>query len=376
MPMITYLTRIRFDFGAVTALGEEVTGLGVTRPLIVTDPGIAAGAVLEAVLDALPAAMPRLVFDETPANPTEAAARDALHRYRGEGADGLIAVGGGSALDLAKAVRLMVTHPGPLARYAAIEGGVARITDAMPPMIAIPTTAGTGSEVGRGSLMIVDDGRKLGLISPHLIPSLALVDPDLTVGMPAWLTAGTGMDAVTHCIETFIAPSVNPPAEAIALDGLRRGWRAIRRATEHGHDREARWQMAMAAMMGAMAFQKGLGAVHGLSHPLGTLEGGRFHHGTLNAVLLPAVLRHNRPSCPEKYEALAAAMGGAEPTRLDRVIDGLNADLGLPGSLGAMGVPADPFDRVAEQAMADHSTASNPRPMTVESYRALLAEAA
>lgn len=375
MPMINYLTRIRFDFGAVTALGEEAAALGITRPLIVTDPGIAASDVFGAVLDALPGAMPRVVFDNTPGNPTEAAARAALDLYRGEEADGLIAVGGGSALDLAKAVRLMVNHPGPLADYAAIEGGVPRITDAMPPMVAIPTTAGTGSEVGRGSLMIVEDGRKLGLISPHLIPSLALVDPDLTVGMPAWLTAGTGMDAITHCIETFIAPAVNPPAEAIALDGLRRGWGALLRATEDGGDRAARWEMAMAAMMGAMAFQKGLGAVHGLSHPLGTLEGGRFHHGTLNAVLLPAVLRYNRPSCPGKYEALAAAMGGAAPTRLDAVIDRLNADLGLPRSLGAMGVAAAPFDWVAEQAMADHSTASNPRPMTVESYRALLAEA-
>lgn len=376
MPLINYLTRIRFDFGAITALAEEVKALGMARPLIITDPGIAATDVLGTVLDHLPVGAPQLIYDQTPGNPTEAAARDALAVFRAEAADGLIAVGGGSALDLAKAARLMLNHAGPLATYAEIEGGLPLITAAMPPMIAIPTTAGTGSEVGRGSLMIVDDGRKLGIISAHLIPNLALIDPDLTIGMPAWLTAGTGMDAITHCIETFIAPSVNPPAEAIALEGLSRGWHAIRLATENGRNREARWQMAMSAMMGAMAFQKGLGAVHGLSHPLGTLEGGRFHHGTLNAVLLPSVLRHNRPSCPDKYEALGRAMGGADGTALDQAIDGLNADLGLPLTLGAMGVPQDPFDWVAEQAMADHSTESNPRPMTVESYRSLLTEAA
>jgi alcohol dehydrogenase class IV len=375
MALITYLTRILFDFGAVAQLGEELDRLGVRRPLIATDPGVVAAGLVDRVVDALPDGAEGVVFDATPANPTEAAVRAAAALYAEAACDGVVAIGGGSAIDLAKGVRLAATHDGPLAHYAAIEGGIPRIRADVAPMVAIPTTAGTGSEVGRGTVLVLDDGRKLGLLSPHLIPSVAICDPELTLGLPADVTAGTGMDAIAHCIETFLAPAVNPPADAIALDGLARASAHIERAVADGSDRQARWQMMMAAMEGAMAFQKGLGAVHALSHPLGSLTEPRLHHGTLNAVLLPAVMRFNAPAVGDKPARLAAAMGlpaGADPAE---AIAALTARLGLPTTLSAMGVPEAVRDPMAEAATRDHCTATNPRPADTDAYRALLAEA-
>jgi alcohol dehydrogenase class IV len=266
MALITYLTKIQFDYGALGLLSEELAGLGIQRPMIVTDPGLAASGILDRVQGALNGTA-ATVYDQTPANPTEPAVREALALYRSEGCDGLIGVGGGSSIDLAKGVRLLATHDGPLALYAMSEGGVGRIRPDIAKLIAIPTTAGTGSEVGRGAVVIMDDGRKLGVVSPHLIPNVAICDPDLTLSLPPGLTAGTGMDAIAHCVETYLSNAINPPAEGIALDGLRRASQHIRRATQDGQDREARWNMMMAAMEGAMAFQKGLGAVHAMSHP-------------------------------------------------------------------------------------------------------------
>jgi 4-hydroxybutyrate dehydrogenase len=242
-------------------------------------------------LDAL-AEVPHVVFDGTPSNPTEAAVRQAVAVYQRERCDGLIAVGGGSSIDLAKGLAIAATHEGPLKTYATIEGGSLKISDRVAPIIAVPTTAGTGSEVARGAILIVDDGRKLGFHSWHLMPKAALLDPALTLGLPPMLTAATGMDAIAHCMETFMAPAVNPPADGIALDGLARGWAHIERATRDGQDRDARWNMMSASMQGAMAFQKGLGCVHSLSHSLGGVNP-RLHHGTLNAMFLPAVVRFN-----------------------------------------------------------------------------------
>ena len=185
------------------------------------------------------------------------------------GCDGIIGLGGGSALDLAKGVRLLTGHEGPLAQYTLVAGGLARIHGRICPMIAIPTTAGTGSEVGRAAVIITAEGRKLGIISPHMLPSIALCDPELTYGLPPGLTAATGMDAISHCLETFMAPAFNPPADAIAMDGLTRGWRSLEAAVQDGSDKAARNDMMVCALEGAMAFQKGLGAVHALTHPLG-----------------------------------------------------------------------------------------------------------
>ncbi|MBV9521812.1 MAG: iron-containing alcohol dehydrogenase, partial [Alphaproteobacteria bacterium] len=233
----------------------------------------------------------------------------------------------------------------------------------------------TGSEVGRGAVIIMADGRKLGVGSPHLTPSLALCDPELTLGLPPAIIAGTGMDAIAHCIETFSAPAVNPPAEAIALDGLRRASRHLERAVADGRDRTARWNMMMAAMEGAMAFQKGLGAVHALSHPLGSIEELKLHHGTLNALFLPPVLRFNRAVLGDKWDRLGEAMGLPEGAPIDEAVERLNARLGLPADLRAMGVPAQVLPAMAEHATRDHCNATNPRPASREDYLAMLHEA-
>ncbi|HSQ70784.1 MAG TPA: iron-containing alcohol dehydrogenase, partial [Rubrivivax sp.] len=297
MARILYLTQIDIDPGAVRLLPEECQRTGMKRPLVVTDAGVRAAGVLQQALDAL-GDLPHAVYDGTPSNPTEAAVRDAVAVYRREGCDGLVAVGGGSSIDLAKGVAIAATHDGPLATYATIEGGSPKISDRVPPLIAVPTTAGTGSEVARGAIIILNDGRKLGFHSWHLVPRTAICDPELTYGLPPKLTAATGMDAVAHCVETFLSKAVNPPADAIAHDGLVRALKHIDRAVNQPTDREARWNMMSASMQGAMAFQKGLGAVHSLSHALGALPIGP-HHGTLNAVLLPEVVKFNEAVVPD-----------------------------------------------------------------------------
>jgi alcohol dehydrogenase class IV len=373
MATINYLTTIQFDFGAVKLLPAELERLGIRRPLLVTDKGVRAAGLLGRVIETL-GASPAVVYDETPPNPTEDAVLAATEVFREGDCDGVVALGGGSAIDLGKAVALLATHPAPLQQYAAVEGGAARITAKVAPLVAIPTTAGTGSEVGRGSVIVMGSGRKLGLLSPHLLPKVAICDPELTLGLPPMLTAATGMDALAHCIETFIASAVNPPADAIALDGLRRGIGHIERATRDGSDREARSNMMIAAFEGALAFQKGLGAVHALSHPLGAVPGISLHHGTLNAVLLPAVLRFNRPAIGAKYDQLAEAMGlapGADPAE---AIAALNVRLGLPAGLQAMGVSRDVLPGIAQAAMKDHCHATNPRAATAEDYLRMLEE--
>ena len=374
MATISYLTTVQFDFGAIKLVGGECKRLGITRPLIVTDRGIRASGLLDRLREALGPELGFEVFEDTPANPTEAAVLQALAQYARIPANGIVAMGGGSSMDLGKAVALLATHPAPLAQYAAVEGGVPRITAAVAPLIAIPTTAGTGSEVGRGSVIILDDGRKLGFLSPHLLPKVAICDPELTLGLPPMLTAATGMDALAHCIETFLAPAVNPPAEAIAIDGLTRAGAHIERATSNGHDRDARWNMMMAAMEGALAFQKGLGAVHALSHPLGALHDLKLHHGTLNAVLLPAVLRFNRPNVGDKLARIGRAMGLAEGADVARAVADLNRRLGLPAGLKAMGVPRAALAQIAEAAPKDHCHATNPRPASVRDYLGILEE--
>src|SRR5688572_8068243 len=289
MAFIYYVTQIQFDFGAVKLLKQECQRVGITRPLIVTDAGVKAAGILQKAIDALPG-VPFAVFDQTPSNPTEAAVRAATAAYKANRCDGLIAVGGGSAIDCAKGVAIAATHEGPLTHYATIEGGSPRITDKAVPLIAVPTTSGTGSEVARGAIIIVDDHRKLGFHSWHLVPKTAICDPELTFGLPPKLTAATGMDAIAHCMETFMSAAVNPPADGIALDGLERGWANIERATRDGSDREARFNLMSASMEGAMAFQKGLGCVHSLSYSISGVDP-RLHHRTLNATVLPAVVR-------------------------------------------------------------------------------------
>jgi len=377
MALIYYVTQIQFEMGAIRLLQQECVRTGISRPLIVTDAGVKAAGLLQKALDALPG-MRVTVFDQTPSNPTEAAVRAAAASYSAAGCDGLIAVGGGSSIDCAKGVAIAATHPGPLCTYATIEGGSPRITDRVAPLIAVPTTSGTGSEVARGAILIVDDHRKLGFHSWHLVPKAAICDPELTLGLPPLLTAATGMDAIAHCMETFMAPAFNPPADGIALDGLARGWAHIERATRHGDDREARLNMMSASMQGAMAFQKGLGCVHSLSHSLGGVNP-RLHHGTLNALFLPAVIAFNAaaPSVQQdqRLERMAQAMGLRSPSDIGPAIQDMNARLGLPGGLAALGVTEAQFDPIIAGAMADHCHKTNPRLATPDDYRAMLQQA-
>src|SRR3954468_10136776 len=350
MAFINYVTQIQFDFGAVRLLRQECERVGISKPLIVTDPGVKAAGVLQKALDAL-GGLPYAEFDQTPSNPTEAAVRAAAAIYRAQGCDGLVAVGGGSAIDCAKGVAIAATHDGPLTRYATIEGGSARITDKGARPIAVPNTSGTGSEVAPGAISIVDDHRKLGFHSWHLVPRPAICDPELTLGLPPKLTAATGMDAIAHCMETFMSAAFNPPADGIALDGLERGWANIERATRNGADREARFNLMSSSMQGAMAFQKGLGCVHSLSHSLGGVDP-RLHHGTLNALFLPAVVRFNAPADSvrneHRLERMAQAMGLQSAADIPDAIRDMNARLGLPTGLGAMGVQRDWFGKIID----------------------------
>lgn len=375
MAFINYVTQIQFDFGAVRLLRQECERVGITRPLIVTDQGVKAAGVLQKALDGL-GDMPHAVFDQTPSNPTEAAVRAAAAIYQEQRCDGLIAVGGGSAIDCAKGVAIAATHEGPLSHYATIEGGSPRITERVAPLIAVPTTSGTGSEVARGAIIIVDDHRKLGFHSWHLVPRAAICDPELTYGLPAMLTAATGMDAIAHCMETFMAAAFNPPADGIALDGLTRGWAHIERATRNGQDAEARRQLMSASMQGAMAFQKGLGCVHSLSHSLGGVNP-RLHHGTLNAMFLPAVVRFNAEAesvrAEQRLQRMAHAMGLDSGSDIPEAIRDMNARLGLPTGLAAMGVERAQFAAVIGGALKDHCHGTNPRLASADDYEQMLA---
>jgi 4-hydroxybutyrate dehydrogenase len=374
MTIINYLAHVRFASGALAGLTEDIAALGMSRPLVVTDAGIVRAGLLDRLRTAVPAARDWPVFDGTPMNPTEEAGEAAFAIYRSSGCDCVVGFGGGSPIDLAKAIALMATHPGGLAPYAFIDGGLARITPAVRPIIAIPTTAGTGSEVGRGALVTLRDGRKVGIISPHVVPKRAICDPDLTLGLPPGLTAATGMDALSHCIESFLSPRVNPPAEAIALDGLGRIWRNLEAAVRNGGDAAARWELMMGSLEGGMTFQKGLGAVHGLSHALGALKEPNLHHGLLNAVLLPPVLRLNAGHAGDKYARLAAACGLPVTADLATEIERLNGRIGLPASLAGLGIPASLTGLIAARAEADHSTPTNPRPVNAADYATLLGD--
>lgn len=374
MSLINYVTRVQFGYGEIATLKGELALAGITRPVIVTDKGVRALGILERI-ESVTGITPAAVFDETPGNPNEAAALKATALFRAAKGDGIVAIGGGSALDLAKAVAVMGAHEGPLKTYAVIEGGLEKITARTFPTIAIPTTAGTGSEVGRAAIIILEDGRKVGLLSPYLVPKAAIVDPELTISLPSMLTAATGMDAISHCIETYLAPSFNPPADGIALEGLRRGWANIRLAVEEPGNRNARANMAIVATMGAMAFQKGLGCVHSLSHSLGGINP-KLHHGTLNAIFMPPVLAFNRSAKTSvdesKYARLADTMGLAADADIGGAIEDMTRAIGLPTRLSEVGVTADLFDKVVKGALADHSHRTNPREATADDYHAML----
>ena len=279
-------------------------------------------------------------------------------------------------MDLGKAVALMANHEGSVVDYSINEGGLGKISKTMP-MIAIPTTSGTGSEVSVGSVIIMDDGRKLILASENLIPDAAICDPELTLGLPPILTAGAGMDALTHCIEAILSPVNDPPAEAVGLDGVEKIIRneSLIRACENGEDKEARWNMMMASTEGAMAFAKGLGAVHSMSHAAGANQDLRLHHGTLNGVILPTILRFNMNHVGDKYSRISRAMGKDESTDLANEIEKLNEKIGLPSGLAEMGITEDMIPGLVAHSMTDPSNMTTPRLPSQEEWQKLFLEA-
>ena len=374
MATITYPTLMEIDFGAIKVLGDALKRNGISRPLICTDKGIMATDIFDKVRSVLPNDVTPTVFDGTPGNPTEVAVREALAMYRENDCDGIISLGGGSSIDLGKAVALLATHDGPIDDWSAFNGGRDRI-GATPPNIAIPTTAGTGSEVGGGSIIVTEDGRKIVIGSPHLMPKMAICDPELTLGLPKLLTAATGMDAMAHCIEAYLTPIVNPPAAAIGLDGLERVGTYLKRAVDDGSDREARWHMMMAASEGCMAFAKGLGCVHSMSHALGADPELRLHHGTLNAVVMPTVLRFNADHVGDKFTRLRGAMGLAAKADIADWITDFNAALELPKNLAEMGVTDAMIPDLAIHCMSDPCHFANPVQPTVDQYEQMFADA-
>ena len=373
---LNYFNRPYFENGAIGKLPEVLKTYGIKNPLICTDPGLSSIGMTDKIRNLISNDFSSIYYEETPANPTENAVNEALELYKTNNCDGVIGFGGGSSIDLAKAVALMANHKGSLLNYSVNEGGYGKITETVP-MIAIPTTSGTGSEVSIGSLITMNDGRKLIYASPHLMPKAAICDPELTLGLPPVLTAGAGMDALTHCIEAILSPINDPPAEAVGIDGIEKIIKeeSLIRAYKDGQDKEARWGMMMASTEGAMAFQKGLGAVHSMSHALGANHELRLHHGTLNAVLLPTVLRFNQDCVGNKYSRIARAMGQDESIDLANEIEKFNQTIGIPNNLKEMGVTEDLIPSLVAHAKEDPSNLTTPRLPSQEEWEELFLEA-
>lgn len=373
----SFPTRILYGEGSVADVGPEARRLGGRTALIVTDPGVREAGLSEEVHRALEkAGIVSATFDELGTNPTEAEVKAAAEAYERAEADIVVGIGGGAAIDVAKLVRLVTTHTLPLAEYDDAIGGDAKITQPMPPMIAIPTTAGTGSEVGRsGVVTIAETNRKTVIFSPKLIPNVAVLDPVLTVSLPPKLTAATGFDALTHNIEAYCAKGDHPMADAIALEGVELIANHLATAVEDGKNIEARGAMLKASMMGAVAFQKGLGACHALAHPLGAELG--MHHGLANALCLPAVLDFNRTAIIVRIARIARILGvkGKDVETLAFECSGkvraLRKQLGLPNGLAEAGVGEERLPELAGLAHADVTHQSNPRPCTREDMLAL-----
>ncbi|MCV9999849.1 iron-containing alcohol dehydrogenase [Pararhizobium sp. YC-54] len=369
----SYPTSIKFGAGRIKELADHCKALGIKKPLLVTDRGLAPMPITQNALDILEAAgLGRALFADVDSNPTDVNLDAGVKAFKAGGHDGVIAFGGGSGLDLGKCVAFMAGQTRPVWDFEDVGDWWTRASvEGIAPIIAVPTTAGTGSEVGRASVITNSQTHtKKVIFHPKFLPAVTICDPELTVGMPKIITAGTGMDAFAHCLEAYSSPFYHPMSAGIALEGLRLVKEYLPRAYKDGTDIEARAHMMSAAAMGAVAFQKGLGAIHSLSHPVGAIY--NTHHGMTNAVVMPPVLRFNRPAIEAKIAMAAAYLGisGGFDGFYDYVLK-LREELGVPDKLSALGVGTDRIDEMAAMAIVDPTAGGNPVELTLEAAKQL-----
>jgi len=359
----SFPTTVVFGNGSISVLADHVRRASGKRALIVCDPGVVKAQIAARVQRLLEeSGIPASVFDRVDPNPVLKNVEDGVAAFRSHGADIIVSVGGGSPLDAGKLIALKTTHERPLEEYDDAIGGDAHITSNVPPIINVPTTAGTGSEVGRSGVVTLEaTGRKTVIFSPYLLAKAAILDPELTATMPARVTAATGFDALTHCIEAYLSTGDHPMADGIALMGIELCAKHLPRAVEAGADLVARGAMMKAAMMGAVAFQKGLGVCHSLAHPLSSEK--NLHHGLANALCLPAVVDFNNVTVPDRVERIRRSID-LTATSLSNALRALREQVGLPAGLSAEGVTKADIPKLADKAMEDACHRSNPRPCT------------
>jgi len=364
---------MRFGAGRIFEIANACKAASIKKPLLVTDKGLASMEITTNTLDLMEqGGLGRGLFSEVDPNPTDKNSDEGVRAYKDGGYDGVIAFGGGSGLDLAKVIAFMAGQTRPLWDFEDVGDWWTRANaDAIAPIVAVPTTAGTGSEVGRASVITNSDNHEKKIIfHPKMLPSVVICDPELTVGMPKFITAGTGLDAFAHCVEAYSSPHYHPMSQGIALEGMRLVKENLPRAYSNGSDIDARANMMSAAAMGATAFQKGLGAIHALSHPIGAVH--HTHHGTTNAVCMPAVLKFNADAIRDRFDAVSAFLGiegGFDG--FCTYVDDLNASMGIPKSLSELGVENADLDALTDAALRDPSTGGNPIEMTTENTRSL-----
>ncbi|MBD9507307.1 iron-containing alcohol dehydrogenase [Ensifer sp. ENS10] len=372
----SYPTAIKFGAGRIKELADHCKAAGMKKPLLITDRGLAPMAITQNALDILSAAgLGRAIFADVDPNPNDVNLEAGVKAFKDGGHDGVVAFGGGSGLDLGKCVAFMAGQSRPVWDFEDIGDWWTRASvEGIAPIVAVPTTAGTGSEVGRASVITNSASHvKKVIFHPKFLPAVTICDPELTVGMPKAITAGTGMDAFAHCLEAYSSPFYHPMSAGIALEGMRLVKEYLPRAYKDGADIEARANMMSAAAMGAVAFQKGLGAIHSLSHPVGAIY--NTHHGMTNAVVMPPVLRFNRPAIEEKIVRAAAYLGiaGGFDGFYDYVLK-LREELGVPDKLSALGVGTDRIDEMSEMAIVDPTAGGNPVELTLDAAKKLFRE--
>ncbi|WP_313525795.1 iron-containing alcohol dehydrogenase [Shinella sp.] len=372
----SYPTAIKFGAGRIAELADHCKAVGMKKPLLVTDRGLSTMPITKNALDILEAAgLGRAMFAEVDPNPTDKNLEAGVKAFKDGGHDGVVAFGGGSGLDLGKAIAFMSGQTRPVWDFEDIGDWWTRANpDGIAPIVAVPTTAGTGSEVGRASVVTNSETHtKKVIFHPKILPSVTICDPELTVGMPKVITSGTGMDAFAHCLEAYCSPFYHPMSQGIALEGMRLVKEYLPRAYKDGTDIEARAHMMSAAAMGAVAFQKGLGAIHSLSHPVGAIY--NTHHGMTNAVVMPPVLTFNRPAIEAKINSAAAYLGiaGGFDGFFEYVLR-LREELGVPDKLSALGVGTDRIDEMSEMAIVDPTAGGNPVELTLDAAKRLFVE--